>query len=37
MTDDRIQMIDDKILLHKELSVSLKSEIRSSKFETNPN
>ena len=28
-------MIDDKILLHKELSNSLKSEILSSKSETN--
>ncbi len=27
MTDYRIQTIDDKILLHKELSGSLKSEI----------
>jgi len=32
MTDARIQTIDDKILLHKELSGSLKYEIRN----TNP-
>ena len=32
MTDTRIQTIDDKILLHKELSGSLKYEIRN----TNP-
>jgi len=31
MTEDRIQMIDDKYMLHKELSGSLKSEILSPK------
>ncbi len=31
---DRIQMIDDKVLLHKELSGSLKSEILSTKSST---
>jgi hypothetical protein len=34
-TEDRIQTNDDKFLLHKELSGSLKSEILSSKSETN--
>jgi len=37
MTEDRIQTIDDKFLLHKELYGSLKSEILISKSETNPN
>ena len=37
MTDDRIQTIDDKTLFHKELSGSLKHEIRNPKSETNPN
>jgi len=35
MTDDRRQMIDDNILLHKELYGSLKYEILISKSETN--
>jgi len=34
-TEDRTQTIDDKFLLHKELSGSLKSEIQISKSETN--
>ena len=37
MTDYRIQTIDYKFLLHKELSGTLKSEIPNPKFETNPN
>ena len=37
MTDYRIQTIDDKKLLHKELSGRLKSEILISKSETKPN
>ena len=37
MTEDRIQTIDYKFLLHKELSGNMKSEILSSKSETNPN
>jgi hypothetical protein len=37
MTDYRIQTIDYKFMLHKELSGSLKSEILSTKSETNPN
>jgi len=37
MTDDRIQTIDDKIMFHKELSSTLRSEILNPKFETNPN
>jgi len=34
-TEDRIQTIDDKIMFHKELSGTLKSEILNPKFETN--
>jgi len=31
MTDDRTQTIDDKFLLHKELSLRMKSEILNPK------
>jgi len=36
-TEDRIQTIDYKFLLHKELYGSLKYEMLNPKFETNPN